>query len=211
LEEYARAGHLVRGLPSVVTVMHIVQAAFAVLVPAAWIAMAVLTTIFLVQYQAALPVVALLGAAAALEGATTASNSALLAVGRHRYVPALLVGATVLRVALAILLVSLGAGVLGIAAAALAASFVYAAAYVTLVAGAFGLRGRDRLVFVADQLLGPTVLVALAVFTAVRYSEGGVAGMVQASLATLVVAVAVQGAATLGRRRASRAGQPASV
>jgi O-antigen/teichoic acid export membrane protein len=211
LEEFARAGRLPRGLPSVVTVMHIVQAAFAVLVPAAWIAMAVLTSIFLTQYRTALPVVALLGAAATLEGVTTASNSALLAVGRHRYVPALLVAATVVRVALAILLVRLGMGVLGIAAAALMASFVYAAAYLTLVARAFTLHGRQLVNFLADHLLGSTVLCVLAAVAVVSYNKGGARGMVETSVIALMVAVAVQGAATLVRLRTSRAGRPASM
>jgi O-antigen/teichoic acid export membrane protein len=205
LEEYGRAGHLAHGLPSVVRVMHLVQVAFGVLVPLSWIGLSLVTTLFLTDYQAVLPVAALLGAAASLDGTTTASNSALLAVGKHRHVPWLLAGATVVRGGLAVVLVQAGAGIVGIAVSALAASLLYTVAYLVLVAQAFSLSGRGMILFLLDHLVGSLVLTILAVIAAMLYASDGVGGLLKVAVIALPVCAAVQAFATwLGGRSRPR-------
>jgi len=200
LEDFAREGRLVPGTPSVVRVMHVVQSAFGVLVPLSWLGVALVTQVFLTEYGAALPIVALLGAAASAYGATTASNAALLAVGLHRLVPAVLVLATVLRVGLSFGLVGLGAGLAGIGVAALISTVAFTLVYLLLVARAFELGARRTVAFVSDHLLGPVLLGMLALVAAVAYAERGTGGFVVASAAAVVLSALAQGAAYLARR-----------
>jgi len=180
--------------------MHVVQAAFGVLVPLSWLGVAVVTQVFLTDYQAALPIVALLGAAASAYGTTTASNAALLAVGLHVRVPAVLVVATAVRVGLSFVLVGQGAGLAGVGAAALVSTIAFTLVYLVLVARAFGLGPGRAAAFVAEHLIGPVLLGMLAMVAVAAYAGRGTAGFVVASIVALVISTLVQAGEYLARR-----------
>ncbi|MDO5499305.1 MAG: oligosaccharide flippase family protein [Propionibacteriaceae bacterium] len=201
LEHFAAHGRLGVDTPSITRVMHVTQAAFAALVPLSWLGMGVVTILFLHQYAASLPLVALLGAAASLVGTTTASNSTLLAVGLHRRVPLLFLLASAVRLGVALGVSRFGAGLTSIGIGAAAAALLFALTYLFLVTLALGLRGRAALGFVVDQVLGSALLVAGAGVASWAWLAAGTTGFLVASAGVLVVVCAVQAVAWFGWRR----------
>lgn len=199
LETYAREGHLHPDLPSVTRVMRVVEIGFSFLVPLAWLGMAFLAEFFLVEYRAALPVVALLGVAAALIGIPTASNSALLAVGLHRRVPVLFLSAIVVKVAIALPLIAVWRSPQAVAAVSLVGGAFYSCRYLSLVACALGVQ-RGRMRFVVSHLHGVVVLASLAAATAYAAEAHGIRGYWWAAGSSLVISVTYQGATMLAQR-----------
>lgn len=205
LEEYAARGRLDVTMPSVTRIMHVVQSGYALLVPLSWLGMGVVTWLFLNQYAQSLPLVALLGVAASFIGTTTATNSALLAVGLHARVPLLFALATLVRGGLAWTGTALGLGLIAIGIAGVFAAGLFALAYLILVAEALGLAGGAAARFLADQLLGSTVLAVFGVATAYAWTVAGLEGFLALATVTLIIAVGIQAAGWFGWRRHGRA------
>ncbi|CAM3964779.1 lipopolysaccharide biosynthesis protein [Janibacter anophelis] len=199
IEAYERDGRIDEMTPSVTRVMRVVEAAFAVVVPLSWLGLAVVAHLYLTDYLAALPVVAIVCAGASAVGVATASNSALLAVGLHRRLPRMTLIAIVLKVALAWLVASQTGSTAAVAAACLVGSFFYAASHLRLVARALGAPSWTR--FVIAHLRVPLLLALLALGSAAVEAWRGSSGFVVAALVSLVVASLAGGSALLPARR----------
>lgn len=190
LEVVARTGRLHRDLPSVTKVMSTVELAFCVLVPLSWIAIGVLVKFFLPEYLQSTTVVPLVGVAMALLGIVTASNSALLSVGMHKRVPWLFLVAAGVKVALVLIVMRLGVGLVGVATASAASSLVYALMYLHLLGRAFGLEGRENALHCLDHLRGALVILALAILATWAAATYGLPGLFAASAAALLLSAA---------------------
>ena len=186
IEAYERDGRIHGETASVTRVMQVVEVAFALIVPVTWLGLAAVAYIYLTDYLAALPVVALVCAGGAAVGVATSSNAALLAVGLHRKVPKVTLIAIALKVALGWLVATLTGSTVAVAAACLVGSFFYAASYLHLVARALGVDRRVR--FVLNHLRVPALLALLALGSAVVEAGSGSFGFVVAALVSLVLA-----------------------
>jgi O-antigen/teichoic acid export membrane protein len=188
LEEVARRGRLTADLPSVTTVMHIVQLGFGILVPLSWLAMGLLLDTALKDYLPALGALVLLGAAASLAGVVNASNAALISVGFHRPVPGMLAAATAVKVVLVLPAIWFLPDLVAVAASAVIASGVFASLYLRRLWQALGATPKMLNRLLLEHLSGPALITLLAIGTATAFQLRGLEGFWPAATAALFVA-----------------------
>lgn len=190
LEAFARQDRrLHERQPSVVNVMVLVETAFALLVPLSWLGFAVLVGLFLPNFTEALPIIPVLTAGTCFVGVATASNSALLAVGLHRRVPALFALGIVVKIVLGIALVrAVADGPVALAASSATAAAIYGLGYLAMVAAALAVPGpAARWGFAIRHGLLGLILLACGAGTVAAHLAWGMRGFVLASAVTLVL------------------------
>lgn len=161
LEAHARDGGISLTTRSITRTIRTSQLVLGLLTPLSWFGLAVLVVVFLPAYAPALDVVVLLGPSAVAIALTTAANSALLAVGRHRRVPYFFLAALVVKVVAALLLLSWRPDLTTFAAATLIAALFFLVVYYRELGHALGLRGSRCLRWIVLHLSTPLLLAAL--------------------------------------------------
>ncbi len=185
LEEVTRRGRLGSELPSVTTVMHLVQLGFGFLVPLSWLSMGALIELYLSDFVSAIPAMVCLTAAAAFTGVVNASNAALVSVDLHRAIPIWYAIASVVKVVAALVLIPLIPNLLAVGVAVLIASAVFAFMFLNRLSHAFRQAGGFHLL--REHLSGPFILAAAAIATAATFERWGISGFWVSSVASLVV------------------------
>lgn len=161
LEAYARDGTINLSTRSITGTIRTSQLVLGFLTPLSWIGLAVLVLAFLPAYAPALDIVVLLGPAAVAIALTTSANSALLAVGRHRRVPYFYLGALIVKVVTALLLVSWRPALTTFAVATMIAACTFLVVFYVELARALDLQGGTAIRWVLLHLATPLLLAAL--------------------------------------------------
>lgn len=184
LENAARLGKLDLATLSIWKTMRISQAVLGIMVPLSWLALVLLTATVLPAYESALPLVTLLGPASAAVGVATASNSALLATGRHRLVPLIFLLATVSKTALVLLALALWPSVMTFAVTAFIGSLVFLVTYLATLAKALDVH--RPLAWLAFHLVSPMALAIFGYLVILAMRSWGPTGYAGASTLAIV-------------------------
>lgn len=161
LEAHERDGGLTVGTPSVWRTIRTSQLILGTLTPLSWFGLALLVGFFLPDYAPSLDVVVLLGPAAVAIAMTTAANSSLLAVGRHRKVPVFYFVALGVKVICALILVAWRPTLTTFAIATFIAALAFLLLYYAELTRALGLRSGAARRWVAFHATTPVFLAGL--------------------------------------------------